>query len=262
MAIPHRVQSTSSVNWRTELPELSGGADCVDLWLVRSDDPAFDTPVFWDVLSSAERERAGRFHFEKDRRSYRVTHAAKRLLLGFYLKRHPESLEFGIGEWGKPFLEGTESSLRFNLSHSKGMTLIGISQEKELGVDVELFQPVDRMEPIFERFASPEERRYFKLAQGQTANAGFALTRWWVGKEAFIKAVGRGLSLGLSEFSIDSFADENVSVGAIPLEFGRGEDYEIEIFRIGSDHLGAMVFPRPFAELCCYELNSLITKLV
>lgn len=232
----------------------------MDLWLVRSDDVAFDAPVFWDVLSSAEKERAGRFHFEKDRRSYRVTHAAKRLLLALYLKRDPRTLTFGTGEWGKPFLEGTESSLRFNLSHSKGMTLIGVSLDRELGVDVELLQPRDRMEPIFERFASEEERQY--LESICPSDLGLSLTRWWVGKEAFIKAVGRGLSLGLSEFSLGSFADNDVSVGTIPEEFGRGGDYAIQVFQVGMDHWGSMVFPRPLSQLCFYDLNSVVTKLL
>lgn len=63
---------------------------------------------------------------------------ALREVLGRYLERDPAAIELRFGERGKPMLADPGASLRFNLSHSGELALVAISEEREVGVDVQL----------------------------------------------------------------------------------------------------------------------------
>ena len=68
-----------------------------------------------EVLSPAERERAARFHHERDRERYLAGHLALRDILGRTLQLAPERLVFESGPHGKPALRDAPS-VEFNLS--------------------------------------------------------------------------------------------------------------------------------------------------
>ena len=104
-----------------------------------------------------ERQRAGRFHFEKDRGEFIVGRALLRTLLGRYGHREPSQLEFHYGASGKPRLAGEDPSLRFNLSHSHGLALYAFSRGRELGIDVEQIRSNADAKKIAERFFSSQE---------------------------------------------------------------------------------------------------------
>jgi 4'-phosphopantetheinyl transferase len=59
-------------------------------------------------------------------------------VLGLYLTQEPAQIELRFGDHGKPMLAKREEPLRFNLSHSGELALIAISEEREVGVDVQL----------------------------------------------------------------------------------------------------------------------------
>ena len=54
-----------------------------------------------------------------------------------YLDGEPSELAFAQGSFGKPYLLGHEW-LKFNLSHSHDLSLIAVSHDRRVGVDVEL----------------------------------------------------------------------------------------------------------------------------
>ena len=96
--------------------------------------------------------------------------------------------------------------------------MIGMARQPSLGVDVEAMQRVERMQPIFRRFASRFEQA--ELARTGRISEELTLTAWWVSKEAFVKAVGRGLSLGLDQFSLGMPDQGPWSVRKLPEEWG------------------------------------------
>lgn len=108
----------------------------------------------------------------------------------------------------------------FNLSHSHGMAVIAVSGSR-VGVDIE---PVRKANiSVARRFFCPGELQYV-LENGDT---GFF--RIWTLKEAFMKATGKGMALGLDSFCID-ISDNKVSVrqdfdngGWIFSEFRQGD---------------------------------------
>ena len=176
---------------RVDVSPLEPGE--VHLWLVdlsRGEPRAF--------LSSEERERAARFHFERDRGRYSVCRSALRELLAGYLDAAPEEIEFRYGEAGKPEL--AQGSLRFNVSHSHDLALIAMAREWELGVDIERIRTGVEREGIAERFFSPGEAAALRAMAAEERDEAFF--RCWTRKEAYVKARGGGLSIPLDSFDV------------------------------------------------------------
>jgi 4'-phosphopantetheinyl transferase len=155
------------------------------------------------LLSIDELDRAGRFHFERDRYRFSVARGALRAILGRYLNIGPRAIAFDYGPQGKPSLAMATPGLRFNVSHSKDLALIAISYGRELGVDVEFVRYLAQGARMSERFFSPREVETLRsLPEHLQERAFFAC---WTRKEAYIKARGGGLSIPLSavEVSVD-----------------------------------------------------------
>src|SRR2546423_1532331 len=56
------------------------------------------------ALAATERERAARFHFERERNRYTVGRGLLRAILGRYLRTEPGELQLEYGPQGKPVL--------------------------------------------------------------------------------------------------------------------------------------------------------------
>ena len=174
----------------------------VHVWLVRADDAGLCVGCCEGLLSAAERERAARFKFEKDRRLYTAAHAALRSILAGYLNVAPGDLEFEIGQRGKPRLAPTFSkdSLEFNLSHSSEVALIAVTREREIGVDVEHVKKEFAFAEVAERYFTTGEVSAIRALPQDLQRQAFY--QCWTSKEAFLKAKGVGLSGELDEVEI------------------------------------------------------------
>jgi 4'-phosphopantetheinyl transferase len=91
------------------------------------------------TLSTDERAKADRFRFPKDRSQFIVSRGALRAILSRYLNISSHILRFDYNPYGKPSLIVAQggNTLRFNLSHSRGMALIAITKNRDIGVDIE-----------------------------------------------------------------------------------------------------------------------------
>src|SRR5688572_702194 len=170
----------------------------VHLWLAAVPDCLPDLETLREVMDAEERERAARFRFERDCGRYIVARGVLRLLLRAYLGTSQFALT--TNKFGKPFLQPPHDTLHFNVSHSRDLALFGFTQVSEIGVDVESIRPDFATQEIANRFFAPDEAATLaQLGQGERAGAFF---NCWTRKEAYIKARGIGLSLGLSTFAV------------------------------------------------------------
>lgn len=165
---------------------------------------AFDLdaePASERLLSEDERDRADRFHFERDRRRFVAARSILRRSLARYLDAEPAELVFAYGEHGKPSLPG--SDLSFNVSHSGRLALFAFASGFEIGVDVELLAHArpDNDEQVAARFFSAREVEALRAYPESERDRGFL--RCWTRKEAFVKAHGDGLSLSLQAFDVE-----------------------------------------------------------
>ena len=150
-----------------------------------------------DCLSPNERSRAERFVFPRDRRRFLAAHCVLRQLLADRCGRLPPSLQFGEGQFGKPFLIDSVPCA-FNLSHSGDFALIGISPDTEIGVDMEVVHHIPDAPALAERNFTFAERA--ALADATLDQRDVAFLLGWTRKEACLKALGSGLSIGPETF--------------------------------------------------------------
>lgn len=190
----------------TEIQCVAGNApphlepDIVHLWRVDLDTSEAVEKCCHRVLADDERARADRFRASQQSRRFAVTRGTLRHLLSAYLHTTPKQLRFAYGTHGKPYLELPQTDLCFNVSHSGGVALMAFARARDLGVDVERTLRDVGWESVAKRFfADPELTELMALPAAQR-RAGFF--RCWTSKEAYMKATGRGIALGLGNFVV------------------------------------------------------------
>jgi 4'-phosphopantetheinyl transferase len=145
-------------------------------------------------LDKEEQHRAVRLIHEEDRRRYVLAHGGLRAVLSRYLGISPGVVELCRNEVGKPFVPRKsrgQSLITFNMSHAQGRALIAVSEGQEVGVDLERIRPDTEFVKLSERyFATSEHAVVMQSAQAERAAKFF---RFWVAKEAVLKAQGIGL---------------------------------------------------------------------
>ena len=128
------------------------------------------------------------------------------MLLASYLGTPPAELCFAYSAHGKPNLAAPSGELEFNVSHSAGIALFAFCQRRKIGVDVERIRRDLNVQDIAKRFFSPEERQeLFRMPATARYKAFFSC---WTRKEAFVKALGEGLSCPLDSFDVSVAPDE------------------------------------------------------
>jgi 4'-phosphopantetheinyl transferase len=200
--VRHRplISSLPSIPQRWQLRNETGS--CGALVLFALDVPGGELERLTGLLSEGERARGARFLAALHRQRFAVAHARLRELLAGPLGLAPEAVEFATGAHGKPELTGVAaaSGLQFNLSHSDGVGLVGWSWHRHIGVDVEVWRPMRDQAGLVKRYFSPAEiAAWESLPEGGRQEAFFNL---WTRKEAYIKGLGRGLSLPLNSFDV------------------------------------------------------------
>lgn len=165
----------------------------------------------WALLESDERDRASRFVFEVDRRTYAVAHALVRRALSRHSPVAPADWRYKLGSHGRPEIAGPEGAgrLRFNLSHTRGLTVCAIVKDCDIGVDVEDAHRHAPLEVADSYFAPLEVQALKTLPASQQPERFFV---YWTLKEAYIKARGMGLALPLDQFAFRLDTEGPISI--------------------------------------------------
>ena len=170
----------------------------VYVWEGRLDVPDRDAAAARALLSRNERARADRFVYDRHRRRYTVAQAHLRRALAELTGTSPEDVRFHFGMHGKPFLPGGPS---FNQSHSEERILIAVAADGRVGVDIEEVREVRYMLALADKNFAADESARLHAAPAHERMALFF--RLWTRKEAFLKALGFGLTHSLRSFSVD-----------------------------------------------------------
>jgi 4'-phosphopantetheinyl transferase len=222
----------------------------LDLWAIDLARPiSADDRGLLDLDEVAKAERI--IIPSKRRQSYRAR-AELRRILGRYLDADPRALRFVYGEHGKPALApsptGEPAPLSFNLSHSGDLALVAVvlaRPELQLGVDVELARDGREFASIAASFFAPAEVAVFGGLPASEQPAAFY--RAWTRKEAYLKAIGTGLSFASTGFTI---------------RYGRGEEPALlHTTRPGDDarrwRMIDVACPPGYAAAACWDGEAL-----
>lgn len=156
-----------------------------------------DAERLGSLLSGKERQRLERLRFADHRRRYEIGHGALRTILAGYLDEDATAIEFVNGPRGKPYVSGKGPF--FNMSHSAKLALIGVARV-ELGLDLEKVRHLESLTEIARRHFSACEWDALSPLEGDARELAFY--RCWTRKEAYIKALGEGLSMPLDVFDV------------------------------------------------------------
>lgn len=172
----------------------------VHIWRIELDCPPSTIAALLAELSPDEQKRSSQIHALKLRKRWIVSRGALRRILGSYLHAEPSALKFRVGAYGKPELDWPHENISFNLAHSCDLALLAVVISVRVGVDAEHIDREVKAGDISRLFfASAETSAILALPRDQRLGAFFAT---WTRKEAFIKALGCGLSFPLSRFAV------------------------------------------------------------
>ena len=184
----------------------------VHVWRADLPDFADKESELFRLLSVDEQQRADKYHFEKDRLSFVIRRGMLRVILASYLDQHPAQIGFKYNNFNKPALE-VNTQIFFNASSSQNVAIVAVTPEKRIGVDIEfLDEKFPKME-IAERYFSPDEVSSIRDLPRELQTAAFF--ECWTKKEAYVKAIGDGMSHPLPNLVISSKEPDSLSVDSL-----------------------------------------------
>ena len=215
----------------------------VDVWQADLNQALKCLPNLAAVLDSQEKQRASAFRQPLSGNRFRAVRAINRHVLASYLSTQPESLEFVITEHGKPNL--LDADLYFNISHTQHWLQIAVANLPDIGVDIEQIKTRSNLAAMARRsFADSEFRYWQSLPEPQSLEVFYRL---WTKKEAFVKAVGRGIAMGLNRCELEPHQDGQLI--AIPEDYGVASDWKVTEIAFAAGISSALVTPNIGFEL-------------
>jgi 4'-phosphopantetheinyl transferase len=192
-------------------------------------------------LSPDENARAERFHFDEHRRAFILGRGVLRALLGRLLAMPPAQIQFSYGPKGKPGLADSSLPMRFNTSNSGNLAVYAFTEGCDIGIDVEQVRPIPEMEHIAERFFAPHETsELMALPEPDRPRAFF---NCWTRKEAYIKAVGDGLSVPLDSFRVTLRPGAAAEVLCLGGSIEAAKSWTLHAFAPALGFVGAIAYP-------------------
>ena len=192
--------SPAPITWQPKPKQYQLANDALDLWCAWIPQSSTAIRAYQSYLSPTEQQRAARFCFVSDQQRYQYSRGVLRCLLATYLGIAPSDVPLGCTVYGKPYLDIPSPPLHFNVSHSQDCVLYAVTRQHPVGIDVEYKRSIDAFS-LAKRFFSSDE--YQQLCQTPKPLQQQFFYDLWALKEAFIKAIGLGLSFSLAQFTIE-----------------------------------------------------------
>ncbi|WP_139488704.1 4'-phosphopantetheinyl transferase family protein [Brevibacillus dissolubilis] len=167
----------------------------------------FETLI--SLVPPEKQAKLGRYRRYEDAQRSLAAELLIRTIIARKLNLTNNEIRFAYNDQEKPSLIGADD-FYFNLSHSGEWVVCAIDSQT-IGIDVEVIKPNKRnMLAIAQRFFSPAEVAELLALPEELRHSRFF--DYWSLKESYIKADGKGLSLGLGSFTIQFREDGAIRV--------------------------------------------------
>jgi len=163
--------------------------DEVHVWNISFPDFANNITFFTNVLSLEEIERTKAYKFLTDQHKFILGRGLLKYLLAKYLNVKIHNIKIIYNLWGKPFID-TKDRLYFNISHSGDYALYAFTHCYEVGIDLEYIKVNIALDEMATTVFSKADLIYWETLEKQDKINTFF--KYWVYKEAFLKANGKG----------------------------------------------------------------------
>ncbi|MCA0456399.1 MAG: 4'-phosphopantetheinyl transferase superfamily protein [Chloroflexi bacterium] len=225
-------------------------AGVIHLWRIDLDGADQRLPAWNALLAPDEAARAAAFYFERDQRRYAAGRGILRTLLGHYAHQPPRDLLFSYNPQGKPSLLGF-SYLHFNLAHSNTRAVLAVGIGQPLGADIEHLRTLDDIDSLARNTFSINENAVFaRVPPHQKVQVFF---NCWTRKEAYIKAIGEGLSHPLDSFDVSLLPGEPARVLRVAGQPEEANRWTLHSFNIGTDYTGAVAVRQPVTDVQTFD---------
>ncbi|WP_071516309.1 4'-phosphopantetheinyl transferase superfamily protein [Geitlerinema sp. PCC 9228] len=220
----------------------------VCIWQIPLSESVDVTP-YLSVLSVAERQKANRFRFQRDRCFYVLAHAGLRYILADYLQLPAAEIPFEEGERGKPKLAGgwEATGIQFNLSHTQNLALVAVAYDTPVGVDVEKVRPVKNLQRLSERFFCPGEAE--AIAQFPFPQQQQAFFEIWTCKEAYLKGIGCGLAGAWHRVEVSVAPHQPPQIHRLDGVSPAASPWQVQAVSLPAGYVGALAI----CDRCCSD---------
>ncbi len=146
------------------------------------------------MVSQERKEKIENYKYDMDRRLSLYSELIVRWWICNKLNINNNDIVINTNKYGKPYYRDFPN-IFYNISHTYG-ALIAAFSSSEIGVDIEEVKSIDIK--IAQRVFTVSEQEY--IASSSNINAAFY--EIWTKKEAYVKFLGKGLSLPLDKFCV------------------------------------------------------------
>jgi 4'-phosphopantetheinyl transferase len=238
--------------WQPTPDDLTLSPDYVDIWKCCVELTDDQIGELLSLLSTEEKARAQRLKIAEKKNQFIITRGRLRQILGKYLNSDPRAFKFDYATHGKPYLEerwqGHEIS--FNVTHSHNYILIAMSLDHQLGIDIEKIRHDRDHTALARRFFSKREQAELTTLSEEVKIRAFYSC--WARKEAFVKAVGDGITYGLDTFDVSVYPDVGKPSLNIHTSIADDKTWSIINIPMDEDYMAALAVTSDTVSVRCW----------
>ena len=235
------IETSTSNKWNHAPSSIELGVDEAHVWRASLDQDAKVIANLAALLSQDEYQRAARYYRPIDRDRFIAGRGILRRIISAYLAISPAELQFTYNEYGKPALSDGQNdrALNFNLSHSAELALYAVTRGRAVGIDIEYIREDFATLEIAEHFFSKDEVQSLKATPtGRRAEAFF---NCWSRKEAYIKAIGMGVSFPLDGFTVSLAPNDAPALLKVVGDDGEPGRWQMHDLKAGEGYAASLI---------------------
>ena len=176
------------------------------------------------TLSVVEYQRLRQFLDNTASWQFAIGRVMLRNMVASVTGEQPRDVPIELSPSGKPKIHSS-LSLNGSISHSDGYVAVLLADNRQCGVDIEVARSVPSELPLDERFFSIPELNWIR-AQRCGLQAAIRFLRLWTRKEAYLKALGKGLAGLSAEVGFDRLGFGSANVRD---KFGSSEYWTLDL---------------------------------
>lgn len=182
---------------------------------------------------------------ESERHTKTVARAFIRSVLSKYTDIKPEKLCFKRSLHGKPEVSNLGVKLSFNLSHTSDIIVCAVTNNADIGIDVERIRFKPSLAKLSETLFNAKEQLDMSSLKGAEQQRRFF--DYWTLKESFVKATGAGLREPLNEVGFIP-GETAASIQYVSKHSCKNKNWHSWLWPISEQHRLAVTLDKPNSE--------------
>ena len=196
---------------------------------------------YFDLLSESEKFNINKIKIDEVRTRSISSKFITKFILSGYIGVDIQNITFSYNEFGKPEILHSLNplNLQFNVSHSGDLGIMVVTIGNSVGIDIEKITDLENMDEIINLCFSDQEINFMTGLDKPFKTEIFY--KIWTGKEAFVKALGTGLSFPLKNISFRLNDNRTLIIDEIFLQRDPYNNWQVYNFNPGDKYTSTLV---------------------